>query len=1364
MRRFVQLALCCLLIHGSPLWALPDRALPGEHVPEPLKPWVGWVLDGTPGLTCPFFYNNYADKRCAWPARTQLRLDAAGGDFAAVWRVDEESWIQLPGDAEHWPQQVEAGGGRLAVIERSGVPVTRLAPGSYRIAGRFRWNGLPDALTLPSGAALIDLTVDGEAKTPALRDGRLWLKAAGGPGAGAGSADLHLDVQVFRKIIDDIPLQVLTRLVLDVAGKPRETVFGFAQLPEFQALNLQSELPARLQPDGRLTVQVRPGHWQIELLSRLARPASSLGFGAAAADDGVPRPASEIWVFESRPQLRTVTVEQVQAIDPSQSNLPDEWKFLPAYRVGEGQAMRFNVLGRGDENTEPNQLNLTRTLWLDFNGEGYTVNDRISGVLKKGWRLNALPDFRLGRVALDGVPQVITELEGSGGQGVEVRKGALAVDADSRINGSITAFSATGWEQDFQTVGAELNLPPGWHLLAAAGVDNIPDSWLARWTLLDLFMVLIAALAVAKLWRIGYGALALITLTLIWQEPGAPHFLWLNMLAAVALARVMPAGRPAKALRIYRAASWLALALLTLPFLVQQLRLAIYPQLEEPWAAVGEPAPEEAAAGGPAAQADLAEAPAPAAEKLEQMPAKAFSAMKLYRRQGNDPDQVSSADADFSRIDPDAKVQTGPGLPKWRWRTVQLSWNSSVAPEQKLRLWYLSPAASMLLNLIRVGLVFALILALADAAGKFGNLRMPPSLVGLALLLPLMAAAPRAHADFPSPELLAALKARLLEPPDCLPACAQIPIMQADVGARTITLSLQAHADKAVAVPLPADAEQWFPNAVTLDGRPAPGLLRAGNALWLGLDAGTHDIVMTGAVPALSKFVVPLPLKPRLLTVKTEGWRVKGQHEDGAAEDMLQFVLTAGDDAAGKTAAEAAPPFVRVERFLQLGLDWRVTTRIIRLTAADAALALSVPLLPGESVTTEGVRASEGRADIYLAAGQTQAQWQSALAKADRLELQAMPTSQWTETWRLDVSPAWHVEAAGFPMIYIDGNARQFPEWRPWPGEKLTLTITRPRPVSGSTLTVDSTNMQLRLGQRSRDVELKVALRSSQAGQHSIRLPDNAVLQSVAVDGQAQPMRLEGASLTLPVRPGRQEWLIRWQSPAGAGPVVKTPLVDLGSPGVNAGLQAEIGQDRWLLFAWGPRLGPAVLFWGEVGVSALLAFALGRVRLTPLKGRHWFLLFLGLSQLPPESAAVVVIWLLALGWRAALTVRPRYFNFIQIVIGLLTILALAELGFAVAQGLLAYPTMGVDGNGSQAYSLRWYQDRSGSVLPTATVVSAPMTIYRILMLVWSLWLAAALLGWLKWGWKGFISGGVRHKKTPSVRETPAPLGESSENK
>jgi hypothetical protein len=54
-------------------------------------------------------------------------------------------------------------------------------------------------------------------------------------------------------------------------------------------------------------------------------------------------------------------------------------------------------------------------------------------------------------------------------------------------------------------VSGQLHLPPGWRLLHASGVDEVADTWLQRWTLLDIFLVLVIAVAIGRLYRLGLG-------------------------------------------------------------------------------------------------------------------------------------------------------------------------------------------------------------------------------------------------------------------------------------------------------------------------------------------------------------------------------------------------------------------------------------------------------------------------------------------------------------------------------------------------------------------------------------------------------------------------------------------------------------------------------------------------------------------------------------------------------------------------------------------------------------------------------------------------------------------------------------------
>jgi hypothetical protein len=1380
MNRLLWLLVLCALFFASLTQAKP---LTPEQVPEPLKPWISWVTQDNPELACPFLYNSYEQKRCSWPTRLTLELTPAKGVFSISWEVYKDSWVSLPGDNKHWPLNVTVNGKPALVMDRSGIPAIKLMAGqehlaSYQIKGEFLWDGIPDNMAIPADTGLISLTINGSGiPAPVIKDGQLWLKESESGRSKPENIQNNLEIQVFRKISDEAPLQVLTLLELDVSGEQRELKLAFPMPDGFIPLQLQSPLPARLEPDGQLIAQARPGRWQIEILARSAREPATIPFPSSSRGTDKDWPESEIWVFEAHPDLRIVEIEQLSAIDSSQTNLPEEWRNLPAYKINQGQAMAFKVIRRGDPEPEPNQLSIIRKLWLDFDGTGYTVNDAINGKMTSGWRLNALADTHLGKVTLDGGNQLITQQAGTGKQGVEVRKGMVLLDADSRITGDIGTLSAVGWEQDFRAVRAELNLPPGWRLLAASGVDNVPDSWISRWTLLDLFLVLITSLATARLWNRYWGALALATLITIWHEPDAPHYVWLNILAATALLGVLPQGRFYKLTRWYLNACWLALVVIAVPFMVSQVRIGIYPQLEYPWQTIQVAGRAENLMSSMPPAVPM-EAMDSARQQLGKM-AKKESGKAGYNRafpeQKALSDYYGSSAISFEQVDPKAKVQTGPGLPQWEWNRIYLSWNGSVDSGQQLELWYLSPRMTMVLNFLRVVLIALLALVMFGVAEKLrpdflsrlGLGNNASALLPWLLLLPLLAIpSPKAYADFPSEALLNQLKSRLqeVEVPDCLPGCAQIEQMNMAITDKTIDIILRIDAQESVTLPLPSEYNQWFPNQVLDNGGPAHALYRNNNTLWINLTQGAHKVILKGLTPLLSKFTLPLPLKPNRATVEKSAWDVTGLHENGWPDGQLQFTRiqqTRQDNTKPLLEPGILPPFVRVERLLSLGLDWRVITQIVRISPADSAVVLTVPLLQGESVTSPGVHVMDHAVEVNMTARQTVMQWESTLEKSEIIELIAPETDQWIEVWKADVSPIWHIDPSGIAMIHLNSEGRWLPEWRPWPGEKVTLQITRPQAVEGQTLTIDSSSLAIRPGQRTQDAELKISLRSSQGTQHTLTLPEKAVLQSVAIDGQTQAIRQQGRKLTLPVNPGKQDVLVSWQETQAIAVAITTPSLDLGQDSVNTSLSIGLGQDRWVLFVMGPRMGPAVLFWGVLVVIFILSLGLGKIPLTPLTSRHWFLLLVGLSQIPMASAGIVIAWLMLLGWRAKQSAAGwRYFNGLQIIIGVLTVLALGALFAAVAQGLLSSPDMQITGNQSSAFLLNWYQDRSQAVLPVATVISVPLLVYRLLMLAWALWLAVSLLNWLKWGWSCFSSNGLWIKA--AAKEKPAVAGEEKQ--
>ncbi len=1343
-------AVALLLISAG---AVQPRAtpLPAEAVPEPLKPWVEWALYGHESQRCPFVHGNFDYKRCSWPDLLSIEMDASGVSFSQSWRLYTEGFIPLPGGTALWPQDVRLDGVPATVSTGNAVPRVHAPAGTHTVTGRLLFERAPEFLQIPAQTGLVALEISGrKVDAPELDDqGRLWLSADAARRDGAPEVKNTLEIRVYRQVVDGVPLTVSTRLELDVSGEHREILLGPVLLRDAIPLSLQSPLPARLEPDGRLRIQVRPGRHALTLESRQPGPVTAL----SRPESAVPWPESEIWVFVAQNHLRLVQIEGVPTIDPRQTSLPSGWQNLPAYRVDPADTFRFMVKRRGDPEPDADRLNLSRTLWLDFDGGGYTVNDQIGGRLLASWRLEAEPLLNLGRVAVDGESWFITRRVGSERKGVELRRGDLNLSADARIEPR-SALPAVGWDHDFQSVHASLNLPPGWRLLSAAGVDRVSHTWISRWTLFDLFLLLIIAAVAGKLWGWKWGLVALLAVGLVFHEQGAPRQIWLHIFAAIALLGVLPKGRFSQWVGIYRYLALGALLIIFIPFAVNQVRVALFPQLESPWQAqpVGAPAPGRVAMESEARRSFAKQAQAPKSSALEDKSAELMQGAISTLRESYYADELT-------RLDPKANIQTGPGLPRWQWQRAELFWNGPVSSGQSLRLVLLPPGVNLVLRLVSVALLALLAVRALGAGvnGRFSFSRSAGSAAAVTLVAGVLISGvsspagatevpiPTGANGIPGPRLLEELRKRLLEAPDCVPDCASLPRMSVEAVGETLHARLEVHAQAELAVPLPGRHGAWLPERVLIDGFPADGVYRDDKGhLLVVVKPGVHQLTVSGRLPARDRVEIALPLRPYRVEARADDWEVDGVHENGVVGEQIQLRrIRAAESRPEALEPGALPPFVRVERTLLLGLEWRVVTRIHRVSPPGSAVVLEVPLIKGEAVTTEGVRVVDERVQVSLAAGVTQASWDSVLEQHPDVELIAPEVTSWTEVWQLNASPIWHVETSGIPVIHQQQRGHRFPQWRPWPGERVSLRVSRPEGVEGRTLTIDLSNLTLKPGQRATDADLSFEVRSSQGVQHPLTLPQGADLQSVMIDGRTQPIRDENGVVTLPLAPGAHEVRLTWRSANGISALFATPAVDLGAASVNASTQIELPRSRWVLFTGGPSLGPAVMFWGLLIVIVVVALGLGRTGRTPLKTHHWLLLGIGLSQIPIYLSIIVVGWLFALDARGRLNAElPKWqFNLMQVGLVLLTLVALGLLFYAVKQGLLGLPEMQIAGNGSSGYLLRWFEDRAGNLPSDAWVLSVPLTIYRLLMLAWALWIAFALLRWLRWSWDAFSSGG-----------------------
>lgn len=1355
----VLLLSCVGSVHAAP------------HVPAPLEPWRAWVLHEQPP-SCSKLPGE-TEPSCMWPSKLSLQVTPTRGTFTLDAYASAPGWLRLPGDAKYWPVAAILDQKPAVVLDNGGLPSIYLEPGHHVVSGELLWTTPPESLPVPRDVGIVTLAV-GSPLAPVEfpnrdENGALWLQSEASEAMGD-----QLELTVHRKLADDVPMELVTRLSLNVAGKSREVLLGKVLPAEFVALNLESPLPARLEPDGHLRVQVRPGTWTLTLTARSRGPVQSI---TRPSPEGIWREGNEVWTFEAKNDLRIVSLDGAPPIDPGQTSLPQEWRSFPAFAVGAGGTLSFHERQRGDANPSPDRLHVSRSLWLDFSGDGFTFRDSIRGELNRSWRLEVGPGVDLGRVSVAGRDVHITRNGAEQPAGVEVRQGHLNLFAEGRIEHHGSTLPAAVWNHDFEGAELAVHLPPGWELVHARGVDAVSDSWIHRWRLLEIFLALLLGAAFFRLFGRNWGLLAAAGMVLTLTVPNAPRWTWFLPLALEAIGRVAKGrlgdGKLRAAFDALRVLAVASLALVAIPFAIEQVRGGFYPALEalHDTSSLGTRSVSDNTGASLGAEMEAA-APVsvPSAQAPAEMPAdrkdEAYDALRSRAKSVAPMGNAQARQFNTSEYDPNAVVQVGPGVPTWSWRSVQLIFNGPIRHDQNVQLYLLPPAARLPLALLRVALLALLFARLLSSALP----RFAPKLRGFAPALLLACAigltptAARAE-DYPSNEMLEELKRRLLSAPPCGDACVDVSRLALEVSAPAqLRLRLEVGALAPAALPLPGRLGQWTPSAALLDDHSAPLRRTEAGLLVLDVPPGTHRIELSGPLPAHASIPLDLPKKPRVASATlSAGWTLDGIHDDGRIDDTLQLSRSASEG--GKELQPATlPSFVRVERTLHVGLNWQVETKVIRATPLGAAISLEIPLLAGESVTTADIRVENGKVIAQLPRDATELSWQSVLAEKSPILLTAAKTLEWSERWQLDVSPMWHAELSGLPVTHRQVGGVLLPDWRPWPGEEARIDITRPEGVGGQTLAIDGSQLAVKPGLRATDVQLVFQLRASRGGEHSIELPEGSDLQNVTMQGREIPLRLEGRTLTLPVRPGSDTVVVRWREPRGISLWFTPSTVDLKLPSVNGSVNVQLADEsRWILFLSGPRLGPAVLFWSFFVVLLLVSYGLSRARSVPLKMWEWALLGLGVSQSSPWAAAAIAGWLLALAWRGKHPdLSLNVSRLVQIALVFWTAVAFFVLLASIHQGLLGFPSMRIEGNNSSESNLHWYVDRLGPTLAVPQVLSVPILVYRLVMLLWALWLAFAVMRWVRWGFANFVAGGAwKAKPIPVVVPPPATAPKSA---
>ena len=1316
-----------------------------QPIPSALENWRSWVLRDVSDAASPSPYDDASTRLPLWPAVLRLDIEAAAATWELSVQAFDETWLPIPGDADTWPEAVELDGQLVPVVGRDSIPSIRLTAGLHTVRGQFTWREPPERIAIPSTIGVLGLRRNGETVRFPDRDatGVLWLRRT----SSAQEEQDQVSVQVYRVLEDGLPIWLRTELELSVSGKSREENLGCVIPTGWQVAVADGPIPVALDAGGRLRAQVRAGTWRIRIDAFRTEDTREIAY----ASENQPTVASELIALQSRPELRATEFANATAVDVNLTTFPERWRSLPVFRWDTSAPLRWAVKDPGAGLQQPDRFRISRRLWLDEDGNGITFEDTIEGKCQAISRLDAAEGHQLEVVRIDGERQLITRNPDSNASGIELRTARPRIQAIGRTERSAT-LPALGWRSDADGLDVRFALPPGWRMLAVFGADRVDGDWLTAWTLLDLFLLLVFSIGLFRMRGIGPAAIAFLAFGLTYHEAGSPRFTWLFLLAPIALLQVTESPRAVRWLGGWKLLALGVLLLHLVPFVMNELQSALYPQLE----AAGIHYRQRGLAGVLGLEANRVErsntSPSRLRVDVPQPKLPELDSAKNYFKRGVEQ-QVAGAQLQMSNLAfaPGTQTQTGIARPAWDGNQVICRWDGPVSSQQTLRTILLPAWVHRLLVVVRVGLLVLLLREmLRQHAGKDRSSYWSRKTFAIVMLLVGLsslscAARPAAAQDFPPSELLDQLRSELLQPAVAFPHAAEISTAVITLTDERVRVEAQVHAAAECGIPVPGRLPSWSPLSVKIDGEAATICRRADGYLWVWLPIGVHSLVVEGLIPDTSEWVWNCQLVPRRMSVNAPGWNVRGIRADGRPEGPLFFSRREGVASADAAYDQKLyRSVVQVDRVVEIGLVWKVHTKVRRLTPPGKAVTLTVPLLEGERVLTGAGDGPDGSIQVVLPADGASFSWESELPITPSLRLEAGAEQAWVERWSLVPSPVWNVQATDLSAIYEADAEALIPIWQPWPGESVTFSFERPAAVEGRTLTIQSASRQVEIGRRRRTTSLSLEVESSLGGEFPIALAEEAKVTAVRLNDGPLPIRRENDQLVIGLHPGRQKLVVEW---AVDEPLPLQAAFDpIGLPIEAANLTStmQVPVSRWILWSQGPLRGPAVRFWAILAVAIVLGIGLGRIPHSPLVTTEWLLLLIGLTQVSVFAGALVVAWLFILGTRGRLSLITCHwflFDFMQLMLIGLTIAALITLVVVVNRGLLGSPEMFIVGNGSSGSRLVWFAPQTTNTLGRPWVLTVSIWWYRLLMLLWGLWLANAVTRWLAMGWRHFTKGG-----------------------
>lgn len=605
--------------------------------------------------------------------------------------------------------------------------------------------------------------------------------------------------------------------------------------------------------------------------------------------------------------------------------------------------------------------------------------------------------------------------------------------------------------------------------------------------------------------------------------------------------------------------------------------------------------------------------------------------------------------------------------------------------------------------------------------------------------------------------------------------CAQYQRVSIDATGKDIDVQFEVHALSKTFIALPSLAGgQWVMKSN--DARLAR--LKDGSTGYM-VETGVTKLSF-GIVPLASDVLLNFTKAPKHVSKSSKGWQIA--YPEQGALNTIQIKRDAKADATSPAAKDGqgvgpkfdAPLFMDIHRHLVFDANGaEIMTTFTRLSPLEKPSSTTHALFAGEKILTESAQnAAENTMKVEFAAGNRQAIVTSRWDYKGAVELMAALAQDRRETWTVIAWNKAPLTFSGVDPVATNENAVAS-TFLPKPGEKLSIKPEMIVPVDGAQVAIDSSSLRQTTGSLRLDHTWAIRARSTIAAPLEVKVPASWKLEKAGNNGVYTSPTKKGDGYVLDLLPGANSIELSFSEERKSTGLVRAPQLSIGAATANLSWKVSVPNDEWVLFTWGPLMGPAVLIWGVLISMVVLSFALSKMVKSDFAPNFggWIAVLVPLSVLSPWSALIVVAFVIAMDFKRARQseLKNSAWNSYQFLLMSLGVLSSFILMSGVYAGLLGVPNMMVVGNGSNANMLNWYSDRSVqdasvglSAHFAAGAVLAPIWVWRIVMLVWALWIAATVAKRIPKMWAVLTLGGFwRKSEKPAAAASPKGSSDNS---